>query len=120
MVQRLAYVMQEPGSLGNSGVKPQLGGNHAREVSHLQRVVEHILPIARTVAQPAQKLHQLMVHAVYAHLQNGPLALLLDGGLHLAAGLINSLLNPCGMYAPVGDKLLQGDPGNLTAHRLKA
>ena len=120
VVQSLADVMEQAGPLGHGGVQPQLAGHHAGEEGHLDRVVQDVLPIAGAVAQPAQELDQLVVDAVDAHLQHGTLALLLDGGFHLPAGLFHGLLNAGGVDAPVGDELLQGDAGHFPAHRLKA
>ena len=120
VVQCLADVVEQASPLGHRGVKPQLAGHQAGQKGHFLRVVQHVLAVAGAVAQPAQQLHQLVVDAVDAHLQHGALALLLDGGLHLPAGLLHGLLDAGGVDAPVGDKLLQCDAGHLPAYRLKA
>src|SRR5699024_11731659 len=51
--------------------------------------------------------------------QRGALALALDDGVHLPAGLLHHLLDVGGVDAAVGDELLQSHPGHLPADGLK-
>ena len=120
VVQSLADVMQQAGTAGQGGVQAQLRGNEPGEIGHFQRVVQHILAIAGAVTQAPQQLDQLRMDAVDAGFNDGALAFLLNGLLHFPAGLFHHFLNAGGVDAAVGNQAFQGNPGNLTAHRLKA
>ena len=83
-------------------------------------MVQHVLPIAGSVPESADELHQLAVEPVYVGFQDGTLALLLDLVFHLTPCLVYHFLNAGGVNPAVADELLQGDPGNLPAHMVKA
>ena len=57
---------------------------------------------------------------MYVGLEDGALALGLDGRVHLPLGLLHHLLNAGGVDTAVQNKLLQGQTGNLPADRVKA
>ena len=120
VVKCLADVMQQTGAACDGGVEAQLGGHNACEEGNLQRMVEHILSVAGAVTQTPQQLDEFGMHSVDARLDDGAFALLLDGGLNLAAGLLDGFLNAGGMDASVGDQALKRDARNFPAHRLKA
>ena len=120
MVDGLAQVVEQAGPLGLGHVGADLGGQQARQVGHLDGVVEHVLAVAGAVVLAAQQLDQLRVQAVDVGLKHGALALGLDGGVHLPLGLFHHLLDAGGVDAAVLDELFQGQPGDLPAHRVKA
>ena len=53
-------------------------------------------------------------------LEDGALAIGLDGGVHLPFGLLHHLLDAGGVDAAVQDQLLQSQPGDLPADGVKA
>ena len=119
MIDGLADVMQQAGSLGQGYVRPQLGGQQTGDVSHFDGVIEHVLAVACAVAHSAQDLHQLRVQAVNAGFKHRSFALLLDGGFHLCLGLFHHLLDAGGVNAAVGNQFFQSDAGGLPAHWVK-
>ena len=120
VVDGLAQVMEQAGALGLGHVHADLGGQQARQLGHLDGVVEHVLAKAGAVVLAAQQLHQLGVEAMDVGLKHGPLALGADDSVHLPLGLLHHLLNAGGVDAPVQDELFQGQPGDLPAHRVEA
>ena len=120
VIQGLADVVEQTGPLGGVDVQAQLRGHKAGNVADLDGVLEDVLAIAGAVMEPSQHLLHLGVEAPDAGLQSGALALALDNGVHLTAGLLHHLLNVGGVDAAVGNELLQGYPGHLTADGLKA
>ena len=120
VVQRLANVMQQAGTLCLGDVHVKLCGQNAGKICHFQRMVQHILAIAGAVVQAAQQLYNIGVQAVQAHVHHCFFALALHGKLQLAAAFINRLLNARGVDAPIADQALQRHAGNFAAHRVKA
>ena len=120
VIQRLADIVQQTRALGGMDVGAQLGGHHAGDMGHLNRVLQHVLAIAGAVMETAQQLLQLGMQAADAGLQHGALALGADDGIHLPLGLLHHLLDVGGMDAAVGDELLQCKACHLAAHRLEA
>ena len=120
VIERLADVVEQAGAAGHGGIKPQLGGHDAGQEGHLQRMVEHVLAVAGAVTQTPQQLDQLGMDAVHAGFDDGALAFLLDGGVHLAARLLDRLFNARGVDAAVRNQALQRNARHLAAHRLEA
>ena len=120
VVQSLADVVEQTGPLGHVHVHPQLRGHEAGDVADLDGVLEDVLAVAGAVVEPAQHLLDLRVETPDAGLQRGALALALDDGVHLPAGLLHHLLDVGGVDAAVGDELLQSHPRHLPADGLKA
>ena len=81
-------------------------------------MLQHILAIAGAVAHPAQQLHQLGVQVVHTGLDDGALAVLLDLGFHLAAGLLHRFLYAGRVDAPILDELFKREPCHLTLDRV--
>ena len=112
---RLADVVQQRGAGGAARVGAQLGGQHRREPRALDRVVQHVLAVARAELEPAQQLHELRVeradvgleHRLLPHLDH----VLVDLGLRLVEGL----LDPGRMDAAVLEQLLEREPRDLAA-----
>ena len=115
----LADVMEEGGPLDRPRIDPQLGGQHACYVARLHQVGQHILPVGSAVFEPPQEGGQLGVHPGDAHVQHGPFAGVAHRLVDLDLRLFVVLLDGSGMDAPVGDQLLEGDPGNLAPHRVE-
>ena len=74
VVNGLADVMQQSGALGQLHVRAQLRGHQARQVAHLDAVLQHVLAVRSPEPQPPQQLHQLVVNAVLVRFENGVLA----------------------------------------------
>ena len=83
-------------------------------------MLEGVLPVARAEMHAAQELHEFRMDAVYAHLENGGFALFLDELFDFLAGLRDDFLDAGRMDPSVQDQFLQGDAGDLAAHRVKA
>ena len=120
VVDGLAQVVQEPCALGRDGVEPQLRGHDAREVGHLERVVQHVLAVGGAVAQAAERAHELGMQVVDAGVEGGLLARLLHALVHERLGLAEHLLDARRMDAPVGHEVLHGHAADLAADRVEA
>ena len=119
VVHGLAEVMEQSCALGKRDILAQLGGEQPRDVGHLDRVVQNVLPVRRAVLLTAQQLHELGVQVVDAGLERGAFALGLDGVLDLAARLFHHILDAGGVDAPVGDELFQRQTRDLAADGVK-
>ena len=71
---RLAEVVQHRGALGRLDARAELGRHDPGEVHDLERVAEHVLPVARPVAQAAEDLHELLVERAAVRLEDRLLA----------------------------------------------
>ena len=74
VVNSFADVVQQAGALGSRHINTQLGGQQARNVRDLDRVVQNVLAVAGTVAHPAEKADQLGMEAVNVGLEYGTFA----------------------------------------------
>ena len=74
----------------------------------LERVLEHVLAVARAIAQAAEDLDELFVEVSAVRLEDGLLAGLVDVVLDLRLRLVVHLLDPRRMDAPVLDQLDEG------------
>ena len=88
-------------------------------MADLDGVAQHVLAVAGAVTHAAQELDQLRMDAVQVGLKDGLFAGLADLVVHFLAGLLHHLLDAGGVDAAVGDQLLQGDAGDLAAHRIE-
>src|SRR3990170_2317072 len=111
--QGLPDVVQQPRASRDLRIRIEELCHEPREQRHFHRVLQQVLPVRVTEAQPAEELDLLRVQAVHAGFERGPLHLLADALLDLALGLLYHLLDAGGMDAPVGDELLQRDLGDL-------
>ena len=66
-------------------------------------MVEYVLAVAGAVTQTPQQLDQFRMNAVDSGLDDGVLALGLDGRVDLAAGLLHHFLDAGGVDAAVGN-----------------
>ena len=120
MGEGLADIMQQACTPGSLDIGAQLGSHHAGEVGYLQRVLQHVLTIAGTIAHPAQQAYQLGMDVVNAGFVDGPFAVLLDLVVHFPLGLLHHFLDAGRVDASILDQPLQGDPGHFPAHRVMA
>ncbi len=81
---------------------------------------EHVLAVARPVLEPAEELDQLGRQSRHARVVRGLLAGLPDHELDLGAGLVDDLLDPPRVDAPVGDELREGEARGLAPDRVEA
>ena len=109
-----------PARLAVVHVHAELGGQQAGDMRDLDGVVEDVLAVARAVLHPAEQLDYLRVQAVDVGLERGALALGLDGGVDLALGLGDHLLDAGRVDAPVLDELFQRYARDLAPHGVKA
>ncbi|MPM66611.1 hypothetical protein SDC9_113521 [bioreactor metagenome] len=119
MIDGLAQIVEQARPLRQDDIRPDLRGQQAGHMGHLDGVVQNILPVAGTVFLPPQELNELGMQAVHVGLEHCPLALRLDGGVHLALGLFHHFLDAGGVNAAVDDELFQRQPGNFPAHRVE-
>ena len=120
VVDRFADIMQQSRALCEGGIESQLVRHHAREISHLDGVVEYILTVAGAVTQPSEHLDKLGVNVVDTELEHGSFALALDGRVHLASGFFNGFLNSGGVNTSVGNESFERDPRDLAPYGLEA
>ena len=119
-VDRLADVVQQAAAAGDGDVGLELGRHGAGEEGDLPAVLEDVLAVGGAVAQAAEELDQLRVHAGDAQLEQRRLPLLEDLLLELRLDLLDDLLDARRMDAAVDDQPLEGDPGHLAAERIEA
>ena len=117
--KELADIVKQSRALCQRAVDAELVRDHAGQQRDLNRMVEHILPVARTESQPSEELYHLRRQPVDTDLVGSSLARLLDHRVDLAASLLYRLLDARRMDAPVGDQLFQRDSRNLAANRVK-
>ena len=120
VVDGLAEVMQQAGTLGRGNVHAELGSEQTGDLGDLDRVVEHVLAVARAVALAAEELDEIGVQAVDIRLKYGALALFLDGLVDLALRLGDHFLDAGGVDAAVLNELFERETRNLTADGVKA
>ena len=84
------------------------------EMDDLERVLEHVLPVARAVAQPAEDLDELFVELAAVRFEDRLLAGQPDVVLELRLRDVVHLLDAGRMDAAVFDQLLQRQAGDLT------
>ena len=104
----------------SGAVEADLLGEQAGQVGDLDRVLEHVLRIARAELEAAEVVEQLVVQARDVRLLRGLLAELADVLLHLLLGLGDDLLDPGRMDPAVVDQLLQRELGDLAADVVEA
>ena len=112
---RLADVVQKRGALRRLDAGAELGGHDPAEVHDLEGVLEHVLAVARAVAQAAEDLDELLVEVPAVRLEHGLLPGLLDVVLDLRLRLVVHLLDPRRMDAPVLDQLHERQLRGLAA-----
>ena len=120
VVDGLANIVQETGTLSQNYVHAQLASHYASQICYLHRVVQHVLAIAGAVTQTAQQLNQLRMQAMHAHCKGGLLASFLNLLLNLFLCLLHHLFNTGRMDTTIVDELFQSDACNLAAHGVKA
>ncbi len=115
----LAHVVQHPGALDPLDVEAHLGGHVAGEEGNLLGVLELVLAVRGTEAEPAERLDDLRVHVVDSELVQDLLGSLHHALLDLGARLLHHLLDAPRMDASVLDETLERDAGRLTPHRIE-
>ena len=84
-------------------------------MNHLQRVLEHVLPVARPEVQAAEELDDLVVELTAVRLEHGLLAGMADVIVDFGLGEVVHLLDPRRVDAAVLDELQEGHLGDLAA-----
>lgn len=107
MVNRLADIVQQTGTLGKRNVCAKLGGHHAGNVRLFDRVYKYILTVAGAVAESAQNFDKLGIDSVNAGFKGRLFAGLLDDLFDLAAAFFDHFFNACRMDTAVGNELFK-------------
>ena len=105
VVDGLADIVQEAGALGGGHVDAELGSEQAGNVRNLQA---------------ADELDEVGMQAVDVRLENGALALGLDGGVDLLLGLGDHFLDAGGVNAAVLNELFERDARDFAPHGVEA
>ncbi len=112
----LSQIVEEGRALAERDVETELSGDESREVAALDEVREHVLTVRRAVVQRTDYRYELGVEVADADavqgFTGGGFDALVDGD----PAALERLFDPLGVDAPVGDQLLQRDPGSLTSH----
>src|SRR5436190_2774602 len=116
----LADVVQQRAAFGHGEVEPELGGHDAGKPRHFLGVLENVLAVARPPMHPADQLDDFRMQAVHAEFVRGLLPELHDVLVDLALRLVDEFLDASRMDAPVGDQLLEREPGHLAPNRIEA
>ena len=119
MVDGLADVVQKPAALRHRYVDAQLCRHDAGKLRDFNRMIEHILPVARTIFQTSQELHKLGVQAVYARIERCLFSGFLDALVDFAFRFVHHFLDTRGVNAPVRDQLFESDTRDLAAYRIE-
>ena len=110
---RLPDVVQQRRPLRRLHARAELARHDPGEVHDFERVPEHVLPVARPVAQPAEHLDELLVELAAVRLEHRLLARLADVILELCLREVVHLLDPRRVDPPVLDQLLERHPRDL-------
>src|SRR6056297_413485 len=119
-IDRLADVVHQARAPRHRLVEAQLRRDDARQVRHLDGVLEDVLAVAGAEVHPAEELQQPRLDPDHVRLERGFLAALADVGLHVLLGLVHDLLDPRGVDPSVLDQLVQRQPGDLAPQRVEA
>ena len=120
VIDRLADVVEEGAGLRDRDIRAELFGEHAGDVRHLDRVLEHVLPVARPEVEPAEDGENARVEVEHTDLVGGLLTLILDDGVHLLARLLDLVLDAGRLHAAVLDEPLERDLCHGAAYRVEA
>ena len=115
----LADVVEQRRALRRLHARLELGGHDAAQVDDLERVLEDVLPVARAVAEAAQRAHELLVELAAVRLEHRLLAGLHDVLLELGLRLVVHLLDPRGMDAAVLDQAVERHARDFAAQRVE-
>ena len=119
MVDGLADIMQETGTLGGDHIDTQLRCQETGDVGNFDRVVQNVLAIAGAVTHASQQANQFGMQTVDIGLEHGAFAFGLNGGVDFLLGFGDHFFNAGGVNAAILDELLQRETGNLPAHRIE-
>ena len=120
MVNSLADIMQQAGTLSQNNVNTKLRSHYTCQVGNLNRMVQDILTIAGTIFQAAQQLNQFGVQTMHSDSKGSLFAGFLNLLLNLFLCLFNHFLNAGRMNTTIINQFFQSDTGNLAAYRIKA
>ena len=112
---RLAEVVEERRPFRGLRRRLDLRRHHPCELHDFERVLEHVLAVARAVAEPAEDLHELLVEIAAVRLEDSLLAGLPDVLVELGLREVVHLLDPRRMDPAVLDQLQQRHACDLAA-----
>ena len=120
VVDGLADIVEQAAALREHDITAELGCHDAGEVRDLDGMIEHVLAVARAVAQAAEQSDELRMESVDTRLECRLFASFLDALVDFALRLLDHLLDARRMDAAILDELLECDARDLTAHRVEA
>src|SRR6478672_4976620 len=83
-------------------------------------MIQDVLPITRPPPHASNELDQLGVEAMDSTLVSGLLTRLDDRGIDFLTRFVDALLDAAGVDATIRHQLLEGESGDLAAHRIEA
>ena len=116
---RLTDIVQKTCALSLSNVYAELARDHTCDMSDLDRVLKHVLTVARTVFKSTKQLNKLGIDTVYACFVSSLLAFFFDNRFDFLAALFHSFLDARGVDTSVGDELFESHSRNLSANGVK-
>ena len=120
MVDGLADIVQKSAAFRQRDVHAQLRGHDPRKLRDLNGMIEHVLPIARAIAEPPQKPDQFRMQPMNARIERRLLSGLLDALVDFAFRLVHHFLDTGRMNAPVRNQLFESDTRDFAANRIEA
>jgi hypothetical protein len=119
MINRFADVMQEGPRASDGSVNAELRGKHAGDMGHFDRVLEHILPIARPEMEAPQERDKFRIEPYDAAFKRCGFAFLLHDIRNLDARFLHRLLYLGRLDTAVGYEFFERDLCDRPAQRVE-
>src|SRR3989344_1845722 len=119
MIHRLANIVEKGGSFGYCGIGTEFLSEHARDMGHLNRVLEDILAVACAEMKPAENCDNTGIQIVYSAFVDRFLSFFLDNFVYFLLGVLYRFFYFCRLNSSVHDKALKSDSGYLPSDRIK-
>ena len=120
VVDGLAKIMQESGAFGGDRIESELACDGTGKRRDLERMLQDVLSVRGAVLETAERLDDVGMQVVNAHVESSLLAGLLHLLVDVTRRLLEHLLDAGGMDAAVGDEVLERDAGGLATYRVEA
>ena len=120
VVGGLADVVKQAAAAAEGAVESDFFGEKARQEGDFERMLEHVLRVARAELESAEVVEQLLVQARDVRLLGGGGSELADVPLHFFLGLANELLDAGRVDAAILDQLFERELGNLAPDVVEA
>ena len=120
LVADFSNVVEQACALRGFGVEAQFRSHGGAEVRDFTAVLKQVLPVRGAVLHAAHHPDELALHVVDAQVNHRALSGLGDFLFNFLSDLVHHLLDAGRVDAAVGDKLMQAEAGDLTAHWVEA